>query len=211
MAELRLCFLGDSFVNGTGDPACLGWAGRLCQAANRRGHVVTYYNLGIRRETSAELRQRWREEVRRRLSSEHDGRLVFSFGVNDTTAEGAATRVALAASLANTQAILEQARRAYPLLLVGPPPVVDEAQNSRIAGLSECFAQLAGVLDVPYLAVYAALRGSRTWVAEVAAGDGAHPGAGGYAALARLVDRWPAWRAWLGEAAESLDAGGRRH
>jgi acyl-CoA thioesterase I len=67
------------------------------------------------------------------------------------------------------------------------------------------------VLGVPYLEVYAALRASRTWTAEAAAGDGAHPGAGGYAALARLVDCWPAWRAWLPDTAESLDAGGRRH
>jgi lysophospholipase L1-like esterase len=202
MAEMRLCFLGDSFVNGTGDPECLGWPGRLCQAANRDGHVVTYYNLGIRGETSAELRRRWREEVRRRLSSEHDGRLVFSFGVNDTTAAGAATRVALAASLDNGRAILEAARQAYPLLLVGPPPVAGDAHNARIAELSERLARLAGALDVPYLEVCAALRTSRNWLAEVAAGDGAHPGAGGYAELAQLVDRWPAWRAWLARTAD---------
>src|SRR3954452_3131150 len=202
MTEMRLCFLGDSFVNGTGDPECLGWPGRLCQAANRGGHVVTYYNLGIRRETSTELRQRWREEVRRRLSSEHHGRLVFSFGVNDTTAVGAATRVALAASLDNARAILEAARQDYPVLLVGPPPVADDSHNVRIAELSEQFAHFAGALDVPYLEVYAALRTSRAWVAEVAAGDGAHPGAGGYAELAQLVDCWRAWRAWLAGTAE---------
>jgi hypothetical protein len=28
---------GDSIVNGTGDDACLGWVGRICSAARRRG------------------------------------------------------------------------------------------------------------------------------------------------------------------------------
>ncbi len=40
------------------------------------------------------------------------------------------------------------------------------------------------------------------WVGRVRAsawgrGDGAHPGAKGYAAMAALVEEWPAWRAWL--------------
>ena len=25
---MRICFFGDSFVNGTGDDECLGWVGR---------------------------------------------------------------------------------------------------------------------------------------------------------------------------------------
>jgi lysophospholipase L1-like esterase len=28
--DIRICFVGDSFVNGTGDETALGWAGRLC-------------------------------------------------------------------------------------------------------------------------------------------------------------------------------------
>ena len=197
MAELRICFLGDSFVNGTGDPECLGWAGRICQAARRRGHDVTYYNLGIRRETSAELRARWQREVALRLPADATGRLVFSFGVNDTTAEGPTTRVPLAESLDNAHAILDEARRLHPTLLAGPPPVADPDQNRRIAELSEHLARVATALAVPYLETCTPLLASAVWVAEVAAGDGAHPRAGGYAELARMVDAWPAWRAWL--------------
>jgi lysophospholipase L1-like esterase len=196
MAELRICFLGDSFVNGTGDPEGLGWAGRICQAARRRGHDVTHYNLGIRRETSRELRARWQREVALRLPADSTGRLVFSFGVNDTTAEGSATRVPLAESLANAHAILAEASRRRPTLLVGPPPVADPEQNSRIAHLSGQLAQVAAALAVPYLETCTPLLASAVWLAEVAASDGAHPGAGGYAELASLVDAWPAWQAW---------------
>jgi acyl-CoA thioesterase-1 len=197
MAELRLCFFGDSFVQGTGDPACLGWAGRICRAARRRGHDVTYYNLGIRRETSAELRARWRQEADRRLPAANDARVVFSFGVNDTTVEDGSLRVAPAASLEHAGAILAAARERYPVLLVGPPPVADAAHTARIAQLAAGLAAVAARLGVPYLEVFGPLHASPTWAREVQAGDGAHPRAAGYAALARLVDRWPAWRSWL--------------
>src|ERR687886_1997531 len=140
---MRICFVGDSFVNGTGDPECLGWAGRVCAAARRAGRDVTYYNLGVRRDTSDDIRARWEPEIGRRLPSEHpdyDPRVVFSFGVNDTTAEGHGTRVPLDRSLANLRAIVAAARRSYPVLVVGPPPVSGDQQNGCIDALSEAFA-----------------------------------------------------------------------
>lgn len=48
-------------------------------------------------------------------------------------------------------------------------------------------------LDVPYLGVFESLRATPVWLAETAAGDGAHPGAGGYGVYAELVSAWPAW------------------
>ena len=80
---MRICFIGDSFVAGAGDDDCLGWPGRLCAAARQAGHDLTLYNLGIRRDTSADIAARWEAEARARLPAEHDGRLVFLFGVND--------------------------------------------------------------------------------------------------------------------------------
>ena len=53
--DIRICFVGDSLVNGTGDEMALGWAGRLCAMAHTRGSSVTYYNLGIRRNTSKDI------------------------------------------------------------------------------------------------------------------------------------------------------------
>ena len=74
MQSLRICFVGDSLVNGTGDPACLGWTGRVCAAACDAGHDITYYNLGIRRATSADIHGYWRDEVTRRLPEGIAGR-----------------------------------------------------------------------------------------------------------------------------------------
>lgn len=197
---MRICFVGDSFVSGTGDPDCLGWAGRVCAAARHSGRDVTYYNLGVRRETSADVAARWEQEVARRLPPDHpeyDPGVVFSFGVNDATAEGSGTRISPHRSLENLRAILVTARRRYPLLFVGPPPVASGAQNQRIAALSTDYAGVCAELGVPYLAAFPPLSASATWMREVVAGDGSHPGAGGYAELANLVSAWDQWKAWL--------------
>jgi hypothetical protein len=43
VTDIRICFIGDSFVNGTGDPLCLGWSGRVCATAIQMGYPITYY------------------------------------------------------------------------------------------------------------------------------------------------------------------------
>ena len=49
--------------------------------------------------------------------------------------------------------------------------------------------------DVPFVAVFDALVADPVWRAEVAAGDGVHPGAAGCARLAALVA--PAWSTFV--------------
>jgi lysophospholipase L1-like esterase len=99
VTDVRICFIGDSFVNGTGDPLCLDWTGRVCATAITLGYPITYYNLGIRRETSPDIAARWRDECARRLPATIDGRVVLSFGANDTTIEQGQQRLSLDATL----------------------------------------------------------------------------------------------------------------
>ena len=197
MATMRVCFVGDSFVNGTGDQECLGWAGRVCAEAQRQGHDVTYYNLGIRRVTSADIMGRWRQEVACRLPEGVDGRVVFSFGVNDVTLEDGVRRVKLANSIGNARQILAEAKQSYPVLMVGPPPTADAENVEYAARLSKELSVVCKELDVPYLDVLTALKDSGTWVREAGAYDGSHPRAGGYSELAALVQEWPAWLSWF--------------
>jgi lysophospholipase L1-like esterase len=197
MKDLRICFVGDSFVNGTGDPACLGWAGRICAAARQQGHEITYYNLGIRRQTSRDITQRWLAEVSARLPKGCDGRIVFSFGVNDTTIENGKERVAFDESIENARTMLQNASSLFPTIMIGPPPILDEEQNQRTARLSGQFALVYATLGIAYLEVFTPLLSVREWKEEIAANDGAHPRAGGYAALARLIQDWTAWKAWF--------------
>lgn len=106
LPQVRVCLVGESFVNGTGDSDCLGWTGRICINANKKGYDITYYNLGVRRETSAELKNRWLSEVSYCLPHVYDGRVVLSFGVNDTTIENGQIRVETTESIENIHTIL---------------------------------------------------------------------------------------------------------
>ncbi|MCG8367541.1 MAG: hypothetical protein MJA27_29925, partial [Pseudanabaenales cyanobacterium] len=130
--DIRVCFIGDSMVHGTGDPDCLGWVGRVGQAMRGQEWDLTIYNLGVRRETSLQIEQRWRREVTCRLPIECDRRLVFSFGVNDTTLEDDKLRVNVEASVACARRILGKAKQQYPVLMIGPPVIADTDQNQRI-------------------------------------------------------------------------------
>jgi lysophospholipase L1-like esterase len=198
---VRVCFFGDSFVNGTGDDDCLGWVGRLCAAERHRGEDLTLYNLGVRRDTSADIRRRWRGEATARLASDGEGRLVFSFGLNDCAPgpHGAAPRVSAEEGVDNARAILAEAADWLPTLMIGPPPVTDSAdRNQDVIARSERLAGLCSKLRVPFLSTVTFARAIYpTWRAEADAGDGIHPNAESYAALADLVRRWPAWQAWF--------------
>ncbi len=210
---MRICFFGDSFVNGTGDDDALGWVGRLVAKARQGGRDVTAYNLGVRRDTSADVAVRWRREARLRLPPECDGRLVFSFGANDCVCDGAddGPRVAHAESLANLQAILEAAGRWLPTLMIGPGIVADDrAANARIRALSTDYAELCGRMGVPYLEICQLLSASPAWSGEALAGDGAHPNRGGYSVVADAVSSWRSWRDWLAVSGNAGRSAARR-
>jgi lysophospholipase L1-like esterase len=189
----RICFVGDSFVQGTGDPLCLGWAGRVTQDAIARGINITHYNLGIRRDTSRDIAARWQQECAARLSADCEALVVFSFGVNDTSLFEGVQRVSKEESLANFQSILRTASSSYKVLMIGPPPMPDGAHNRCIAQLDKQFAELAAALNVPYLSVFEVLRKDEHWLKEAIANDFAHPGKHGYERLARLVQEWSEW------------------
>ncbi len=188
--DIRICFVGDSFVNGTGDATHLGWTGRLCTALTHQGLMVTYYNLGVRRETSADIARRWELETLCRLPEGCDNWVVFSFGTNDTTVEQGQCRLTLPESLHHTRQILSVAKLKYSVLMIGPPAIADVEQNIRTQALSEAFATLCNQLDVPYLDLFTPLSQSEAWMAAVQAGDGAHPDGTGYEAISDLVQAW---------------------
>lgn len=81
---MGICFVGNSFVQGTWDPDFLGWPGRICRAAIRPGVGVTCYNLGVRRDTSVDILRRWQAECGLGLPPGGEAHVVFSFGNNDT-------------------------------------------------------------------------------------------------------------------------------
>ncbi len=190
--DIRICFVGDSLVNGTGDETALGWGGRLCAAANASGTAVTYYNLGIRRNTSKDILFRWEKECSLRLPDSCDGRVVISCGVNDTVTENGRVRVTLEESLENIRNILEGAKK-YNVILVGPPPIDDDEQNTRIKAISDAYEQEANLLNVPFIELYSSLIMDNEYKKEIIENDGAHPQSKGYSKIANIIGSSPSW------------------
>lgn len=200
MTALRICFVGDSITNGRLDDEYLGWPGRLCRAERARGHDLTLYNLGVRRDTSRDIERRWEAECAARLPVEFVSALVFSFGVNDTAEDGGIARVSIEESLAAARRMLTRAAAWRPVLWIGPStgdPEPGSAWNRRIATYSAHYEKLAGELRTPYLDLFSVLIRDPDWLAAQRAGDGVHPTGPGYAIIAAAVAGWPAWRRWL--------------
>ncbi|MDO3646313.1 GDSL-type esterase/lipase family protein [Nocardia mangyaensis] len=194
--DLRICFVGDSFVQGIGDPEYRGWVGRVL---GKTGTDITAFNLGIRRNTSDDVRRRCWAEVEPRFLPEADNRLVLSFGSNDAVEENGAVRVAHPRTLDNLSALLAEARhRAIRPLVVGPPPVVDAGAEHlrRTTELATAMSALTRSLDVGFIDITTLLADDPVWAEEVRAGDGAHPGSGGYRRLADLI-LGGGWREWI--------------
>jgi len=194
--DLRICFIGDSYVQGIGDDECLGWAGRLCALARRTGNNLTYYNLGVRRETSTDILHRWQLECAPRLLPSTENYVVFSFGANDVSLVNGQRRVSEGQTLENLRTVLGTARTHYRTLMVGPPPAADADHNQRLAALSLHMDSAATELGVPYITILPALLDDPIWCQEVRDHDGAHPRTAGYARLAEIVLASRHW--WFG-------------
>ena len=189
LADRRILFVGDSFVAGVGDPTGLGWVGRVVAACHDAGRPLTAYNLGVRGDTSAQVAARWRGEAHARMTATGARYgVVLGLGTNDTTHADGRVRVEPAESAGHLGAMIDAARAAgLDVFVVGPPPAGEPGQDDRVCALSSRFAQVAGGRGVPFVETAVTLRATRAWTREAAAGDGAHPGAGGYAALAGIV------------------------
>jgi acyl-CoA thioesterase I len=209
--DMRICFFGDSFTNGTGDDTALGWVGRLCAAlthnkadnkARNNGHDITAYNLGIRRDTTGDIAARWFAEASARLPEECSPHFVFAMGNNDTApadADPGTPRLPLDTSMENVGNILASAKAWGPTLLIGPVPIKTSPEGqARTKALSDAMTDLCETLSVPFLNLHSAPEPLwQRWHTEAAKGDGAHPNAGGYADLAAHIGEWPPWRSLL--------------
>jgi lysophospholipase L1-like esterase len=213
MATLRICFVGDSITVGSGDSGFLGWPGRLSVAETECGHDVTLYNMGVRGDTSEMVVPRWRSECEVRLPDHVNGRLVLSFGLNDTAEEtGVGIRVPLHQSLVNARAIIDEARGWLPSLMIGPIPIIEDLQpyvfpngiayhytNERVAELNASTASLCSELDVPFLDIFDSLTAEPAWEQSQRDCDGVHATGDGYQLIADRIADWPAWRTWFAE------------
>lgn len=190
--DIGICFLGDSYTAGYGDPKALGWVGRVVSRTVHPDVDVTAYNLGIRGQDSGDVAARWRAECMPRWHGRPERRLVLSVGLNDLR-NGLTT----ARSRLNLANVLDDAiAKGIAAFVVGPCPSLDEEMNSRIEALNAAQADVCSRRGIPYVDCYRPLLAHDQWRAELASGDGAHPGQAGYGLIAWLVLHG-GWGAWL--------------
>ncbi len=194
---MRICFVGDSLVNGTNDPRCLGWAGRAASAAMEAGISLTYYNLGVRGDTSRKINARIGRELAARLVPGVPGRVVLSFGAADAFVEKTGPRLTVEESVDFLWRIVSETARKWPVIMAGPPPSADPARNAGIALLAGAFEDACEAMGAPYLDFFTPLAANQDYMDEIARGDGIHPGAIGYDIMAELFMGWQAWMDWL--------------
>ena len=190
--RVGLVFVGDSFVNGYGDPKALGWVSRVIARTPHPGVQIAPYNLGVAGESSTDVLARWKDESTLRWRRSNERRLVVSFGTADVQ-QGMTT----ARSRLNLANILDDAgTSAISTFVVGPPPTADPDLNERLQVLVDAQADVCSRRRVTYVDCFRPLIGHDQWHADVAAGDGLHPGQAGYGLIAWLVLH-AGWQQWL--------------
>ncbi len=192
MTDIRICFFGDSYVNGTGDAAALGWVGRAIAKANK-SHFITYYNLGIRGNTSKDIANRWKQEATVRLVDCDKKYVVFAFGTNDTNIIDTKLRVSLEETLKHTEDFIKGASIYDGIVIIGPPPLIEKHHDQRNKALDKKLQERCKAHSVPYISLYNILLGNSEWLTMIGNNDQYHPGGDGYELLAMSIISSPQW------------------
>jgi lysophospholipase L1-like esterase len=190
--DIGLCFVGDGFVAGYGDPKALGWVSRVVGRTTTQDADLTAYNLGVRDDSSADVMQRWRSECAPRWAGRSERRLVVGVGARDVPAGVSTARSRL--NLANV--LDEAATSGIATFVVGPTPTLDADTNARIEVLAGAQADVCDRRNVPFVDCSRPLVHHDQWLSDLAAGDGVHPGQAGYGLIAWLVLHY-GWQRWL--------------
>lgn len=190
--DIGLCFVGDGFVAGYGDPKALGWVSRVVGRTDARDATLTSYNLGVRGSSSSDVMNRWRVECPPRWAGRSERRLVVSVGAEDV-AQGLTT----ARSRLNLANILDEASSlGIAAFVVGPTPTLDSEVNERLGVLADAQSDVCQRRSVPFVDCFSPLAGHDQWQSDLAAGDAVHPGQAGYGLIAWLVLNG-GWHGWL--------------
>ncbi|BDQ38878.1 hypothetical protein SYK_32380 [Pseudodesulfovibrio nedwellii] len=186
-------FFGDSLTLGYGDETGLGWPGRITASLAKNGKDITGYNLGVRKDTTIRLQDRWLSEAAPRTIDGMESRFVFSFGVADIMND-----VPLQESLKAARNILSTAQAKGDVLFIGPPPVSDTHKNTRVKSLAVEIARLCDELAIPAISTFDSMESSAVYEQALSDGDTVHPTAAGYIALADSILKHKAARTFFG-------------
>lgn len=190
--RVGVCFVGDEYVAGLGDPKALGWVSRVIARTPHAGVDLATYNLGVRGDSSTEVLARWHQEAAPRWRVANERRLVVGFGAHDVE-QGLST----ARSRLNLANILDDASSAaIATFVVGPAPSADNEVNERLQVLVDAQADVCARRGVTYVDCFRPLLGHDQWNADLGASPDGLPGQAGYGLIAWLVLH-AGWQNWL--------------
>ncbi|MBD2758299.1 G-D-S-L family lipolytic protein [Yimella sp. cx-573] len=190
--RVGLCFVGDEYVAGLGDPKALGWVSRVVARTPHAGVDLAAYNLGVRGDSSTDVLARWQQEAEPRWRTANERRLVVGFGTQDVE-DGIST----ARSRLNLANILDDASSsAIATFVVGPAPSLDAETNERLQVLVDAQADVCSRRGVTYVDCFRPLLGHDQWQADLSASPDGLPGQAGYGLIAWLVLH-AGWQNWL--------------
>ena len=102
-------------------------------------------------------------------------------------------------TLGHAEAMLTEARARWPVFMVGPAPLAERQGSASGSGPMDkaTGGALRAARRTLCLLYSLGLKATSLWLDEARAGDGAHPGAGGYRRLAEIILASEAWRDWM--------------
>lgn len=195
MTDLNVCILGDGIAKGIGATPGESWVDQLLRQVVADHGPLLAYNLGIPGETSADVAERL-PELKPRLPSGVDNRLLLCFGLTDAIGKGEAAPLSARESMQHLVTIIKAVQSHYKVLMVGPPAVYDPGQNARLKRLNQVFHEICLKARVPYIDVFTNLVEDVQYRRELLQGDRLHPAEKGHHKLFELVSNDRAW--WFG-------------
>lgn len=189
--NLRVFFVGDELIAGQGDARGLGWVGRVLARTTSEPPLVPL-TLAMPGETTAQLSERWKDEVTRRIDREADNRLVIGLGSHDLESGQSTARSRL--HVAN---LLDNALRLnLQPFVVGPPPRRDQPARSQ-EELNAAFSDICLRREVIYVDTYTPLLNHEQWLTDMSMSGSYTPRQAGYGLMAWLVLHMN-WHGYLG-------------
>lgn len=190
-------FFGDSVTLGVNDAPAGGWVSRLAGKAAQAGLSVppdTFYNMGVRRNSSRMILDRFEAEFKARTMEGVPSYLLFCFGTVDMAAPKGFPNIPVGESAANARDILLKAKTFGATALVSAPPVADKEHCQRLDALCTAYAAICSAIDVPFVDIFHPLL-KIGYVNDLA--DGVHPGPAGNDMIASALLQAPELADWF--------------
>lgn len=190
-------FFGDSVTLGVNDAPAGGWVARLAKKAAEAGLCLppdTFYNMGVRKNSSRMILDRWEAEFKARVIDGVPSCLLFCFGTVDMAAPKGSPNVPVGESSANARKILLKAKTYGCTALVSAPPVADDEHCQRLDALCTAYASICRAIDVPFVDIFHPLL-KMDYVKDLS--DGVHPGPAGNDMIASLLLQAPELASWF--------------